>query len=188
MLARDNPLRVERLHALRFRFPLGDDEDALLQRVMQHGGRGAIVGPHGSGKSTVMLELATRLRREGWHVRELRIAAGQRSLTVDEWRGLRDGVGARDAILFDGAGHLWPWQWWRVRRTLSGAGCVIVAVHRVGRLPTVLRTSTSPALLRELLRDLGVEHAEPELASLLRARRGDVRAALFELYAAHARA
>ncbi|MBI5850577.1 MAG: hypothetical protein HZB39_05990 [Planctomycetes bacterium] len=182
MLARENPFRVERLHALRFRYPPGDDHEALLARVMEHGGRGAIVGPHGSGKTTLMLELAEHLRADGRRVRELRIGVEQHRLSEVERRTLCDALGPRDAFLFDGAGHLTPWSWWCLRRALRAAGLVIVTAHRAGRLPTVLRTAGSPDLLCELVAELDPTIGVAKVREVCREARSDLRQALRSLY------
>lgn len=180
--ARENPFRVECIHALGFRFPTGDDIDALLDRIAARGGRGAIVGPHGSGKTTLLIELGERLRGDGWRVRELRIGAGRHALSSAERVALTEGVGSRDAVLFDGAGHLWTWEWWSLRAALRDAGRFVVAVHRAGRLPTVLRTRVSFALVRDLVDELDVAITDAELKDRLRTVRGDARALFRGLY------
>lgn len=182
MYARDNPFRGERLHALRFRFAVGDDHEALLARVMAQGGRGAIVGPHGSGKTTLMLELAPLLRARGYAVRALRIGAERRSLSGEEWRSLTAGLGPRDAILFDGAGHLMLWTWWRLRDRLRAAGVLIVTAHRAHRGPVVVRTATSPELLRELVAELDPTVGDAQIRDACHEARCDLRAALRSLY------
>lgn len=185
MLARENPFRVERLHALRFRYPEGDGHEALLARVMAHGGRSAIVGPHGSGKTTLMLELGPVLRARGYAVRALRLGAERRSLSRAEWRALTEGLGPRDAILLDGAGHLRPWTWIRLRRASRRAGILIVTAHRAHRGPVALRTATSPELLRELVAELDSGSIARAGAELFGAVHGDLRRALRWLFDQH---
>lgn len=186
MRARDNPFRVDRMHALRFRFDGGDSMDALRARIAARGGRGAIVGPHGSGKTTLLLELAESWRREGRRVRLLRIGDERHALTDPERAGLLMGLSADDVVLFDGACHLWPHHWWSIRRALQPAGVLVITAHRSGRLPTALRTRTSPALLVELVRELGVDLADDELRARFTACRGDIRAVFRSLYEANA--
>ena len=180
--ARENPFRVERLEALAFRFPTGDGMGALLWRIGARSGRGAIVGPHGSGKTTAMLELGAHLRGEGWRVREMRIGAGRHALSPSERAQLTLGVGPNDAVLLDGAGHLWTWEWWSLRHALRGVGRFVVATHRPGRLPTVLRTRVSLALVRDLVDELEVAISDAELGERLRRVRGDARALFRGLY------
>jgi hypothetical protein len=180
--AHRNPFRVGRLHALGFRFPPGEDLETLCARLLAAGGRGAIVGPHGSGKTTLLEQLAARLRRDGWRVRSQRIGRGQRSLDAAERAALLDGLGPGDAVLLDGAGHLHPLAWRGFRRGTQAAGLVVVTCHRRGRLPTLLRTATSPGLLVELCAELGEPIETGRAAALWRNHRGDLRAALRALY------
>lgn len=182
MRARENPFRVERQHALRFRFPAGEDHESLLARAAARGGRGAIVGPHGSGKTTLLLELAEQLRARGHRVRELRIGAPRHSLTHGECAALSEGLGPRDAVLFDGAGHLAPWHWWSLARALRPAAFVLVSSHRAGRLPTLLRTQTSFELLRELALELAPGLEPERIDTAWRSAGGDLRAALRGLF------
>lgn len=188
MRARDNPFRVERLHGLRFRLAHGpgDGIESVWSRLRASDGRGAIVGPHGTGKTTLLAELAERLRGHGLSVRSVRIGAGTRALSPTQHERLLAHLTADDAVLLDGAGHLLPWHWWRVRRATRGARFLVVTCHRAGRLPTLLRTSSSPALLAELAAELGAPIAGESAARLLSENRGNVRDALRALYDAHA--
>ena len=160
--AHSNPFRTARLHALRFRYPDGDSENALLRRLAAAGGRGAIVGPHGSGKTTLCLELAARFRRDGRRVRAVRLGdspelCGPRSLSA--W--LQD-AGPDTAVIVDGAGRLGPLGWWRLWRGSRGAARVLVTAHRRCAFPAVLRTETSAPLLAELCARLGEASAGGE--------------------------
>ena len=182
MRARENPFRVERLHALAFRFEDGGDLDDLLRRLRQHGGRGAIVGPRGSGKSTLLEQLGRRFRAEGLDVRTLRVGAGQTSLTAAERADLCDRAGPTTAILFDGAGHLRSQQWRQIEEQARDAEWFVITAHRRGRMRTALRTSTSAELLRDLAGTLGYSLAPDDASALFRQHRGNLRDALRALY------
>ncbi len=83
-LARQNPFRVRRLLALRYR--LDGCWEPLLERLAKLGRRAALVGPQGSGKTTLLEELEERLEAEGWRVVCLRLARDRRRLGHDDWR------------------------------------------------------------------------------------------------------
>ncbi|MGA0868899.1 MAG: hypothetical protein ACO3UM_08205 [Planctomycetota bacterium] len=186
--AHQNPFRTSRLHALRFRYPEGDTEDALLRRLEAHGGRGAIVGPHGSGKTTLCLELAARFRAEGLDVRMLRYGEGTSLCRPHSLRAWIAGAGARSALIVDGAGHLGPLAWWNLLRRSKRAARVLVTAHGRCPFPAILRTTTSTSLFDELCTSLGQPMPGGDSAALLAAHRGDVRAALRTLYDAWAEA
>ena len=168
--------------------PGAPDADELLGRLERLGGRGALVAPDGHGKSTLLDALAKRLTDTGHTLRRL-TASRDRPLPRRDLRAFRHRVGGGDALLLDGAGHLGPWRWWRVRRVARRAAVLVVTLHRPGRLPTLAVCTTSPQLLGELIDEL-LAAADPTLdlpelpsATELHARHaGNVRNALRELY------
>ncbi len=187
MRARDNPFRAERIEALAYRAP-GFEWDALLERLRAQGGRGAIRGAHGSGKTTLLHELGDRLVHEGWEVRRLRPDLDDSTLAREQVRHLARDAGKQTALLLDGADRLGPLTWSLFVRRVTPAGVLVATTHREGRLPTLHRCSTSPALLADLVGEL-MPPGEPPRVSvtrLLDRQSGDIRKALRELYDAHA--
>ena len=77
-------------------------------------------------------------------------------------------------------------SWFLFRRhTVKHASGLIVTSHRPGLLPTLLKCSTTPALLREVVADLAPQAPAipPALLDALHARyKGNLRACLRELY------
>jgi hypothetical protein len=180
MLARDNPFRSERIEALAFRDP-DTDLPALLAHFRQLGHRGVLVGPHGSGKTTLRETLERHLEAAGWIPHRLVLATDRRARAAEVTVLCAD-LTPRHLLCLDGLDLLGPWLWWRLRR--AGAGGILATSHRPGRLPTLLVHRTSPALLAELVAELaGPEAVAPAAISALFARHGgDVRACLRELY------
>ena len=180
MKARDNPLASDRILALvRYR-PLGWTWNDLLARLDAQQWRCAIVGPKGSGKTTLVEDLAERLTAAGRRWRMIRLSEEDGRIAPGALRRL-----ARDEIVFvDGAEQLplprWLWLRWQTRR----AAGLIVTTHSRGRLSTLLETTTSPQLLHEILGDLlGCHAVSPAAAAALHARHGgNIRDALRELY------
>jgi RecA/RadA recombinase len=184
--AHENPFRTARLHALAFRYPAGDSEDRLIERLAAAGGRGAILGPHGSGKTTLCLELASRFRADGMTVRMLRYGEDPtlaRPRSLGAW--VRE-AGPQAAVFVDGAGHLGPLAWWSLLRASRGVARLIVTAHRRCPLPTLLRTRATAELLAELCADLDQPMSTARSKSLLTANGDDVRAALRSMYDAWA--
>jgi hypothetical protein len=188
MRACDNPFGVHHTERLRYRL----DEagwSALLDRWRAQGGRGALVGPHGSGKTRLQRELGRRLEREGFQVRRLQWGVDRRPSVGDQESALR-GLGAGDVLLIDGAEQLTCPAWWRLRYAARGASGLVITSHREGRLPALWRHQTSPALLMDLVHELvGVARAEalaPLCQTLFVQHAGNLRDCLRSLYDVHA--
>ncbi len=186
--AHQNPFRVELLHALRFRFPAGDSMDALLARLWSLGGRGAVVGPHGAGKTTLFGELAARLQVDGYEVRNARVGRGRRDWSTEVCARLTAGLTERTAILLDGGCHLGPWAFSRLRLACRRAAVFVTTAHppwsavTVPGMPTLLRVTTSAELLTDLCRDLGAPLPQSSAATLWHAHHGNARDALRALF------
>ncbi len=149
--------------------------------------RGAVVGPHGSGKTTLLDDLSRRLNERGFAIHRLVQTADSAPIPTEVLRDTAARAGARDVILLDGADHLAMWRWWRFRRMTKRAGGLIVATHRRCALPTLVRTRTTPGLLRELMEELAGDRAsETELSAaaerLFKRHSGNLREALREMY------
>lgn len=183
--ARDNPFATDRV--LRERFRLDASGWALLfarLRGLRH--RGAIVGARGSGKTTLLEELAARFATQGWRVVSVRLTVEFPALGLAISRQRLARLEPCDLLLIDGAEQLSAWQWWLVRFRARHAGGIIITAHRPGRLPTLWRCQTSPALLRDLVNSLGVPLAAHDATDLFTRHQGNLRDAIRELYDRHA--
>ena len=213
MRARENPFRMDRLEQVRYR-PQGTTWGAILARLEALRWRAAVVGPEGSGKTTFLEDLAGILRGQGFEVRYLRChgAGGRPRAQPDPVRarlperanGLLSGAdlqvcatnrtragGPRHEartdliVLLDDADALGLLGWWRARWAARGARGLVIATHGEGRLPTLLRTTTSADLLADVVRTVApaeAAHLEPRLATLHARHGGNLRAALREIY------
>jgi hypothetical protein len=182
--ARANPFRADRIEALRYRL----DESgwlALLNRFAAHNRRGLLVGPHGSGKTTLREELEQRLRRKGFSVRSL-VLGDQRRVSWADLRDLIADADARTILSLDGIDRIPVPAWWYLRRATRHVGGLLATSHVPGRLPLLHQHRTNPTLLSELVQEL----TDPATALALRDRstalflrhQGDVRACLRSLY------
>lgn len=183
MKARDNPYRVERLHELRFRFA-EEDLPTLLERFQDRHHRGAIVGPHGSGKTTLVAELATALRASGWDVVEQRLNEANRSEHRQRISELCREITPEQILILDGAEQLGPLRWRRFRRESRRFGGLLITVHAPGRLPTIYECRPTVELLRRLTVELAGPAApvDSDLLTLYQRHHGNLRDCLRELY------
>jgi molybdopterin-guanine dinucleotide biosynthesis protein len=174
MPARDNPFRSERIGALAFRYPPGCDQHSLLGRLAAFGHRAAIVGPAGSGKTTLSRDLERALGRDYriWRVTQRH---GDRRLT----RHLPQ-LDVEDYVVLDGAEQLAWVEVQTLRWQARGAGGLLMLSHRPVGLPTLLATATSQALLDDLIAEL--VPGRRDIAAALAHHGGNVRAALRALY------
>ncbi|MEM8737839.1 MAG: hypothetical protein AAGG38_05085 [Planctomycetota bacterium] len=194
--AGNNPFRSAAVDGLDY-LPLEPGGwEAIRTRLATTGYRGAIVGPRGHGKSTLLrclpehIELPVITRKRGasagvgspgseWsRVVWVTARPGHRP-TPSGWQ-----VAFADRtrpLLVDGYDWLDPWARWRVARR---DGVTLVTSHRRTALPTVLRCETTPRLLIALAHRLspGLRRDEGWWDTLHRRHAGNVRNALRELY------
>lgn len=183
MTTDENPFSAAGLSQLSFHFPTGSDWETLLARCAEVGYRCAIVGPAGSGKSALLEQLAPQLTALGFTPRLFRLTPESRRAEKDaviaEARRLR----APDFLVLDGAEQLHTREWLALRSVIDGlAGCVIT-LHRTGRLPTLIETTTSAVLLEDLSAELtGGRLPLGEAAAIFARARGNLRDCFTELH------
>lgn len=180
----------ESAHALAQSEALADD---LIGKLLKGDGLGAIVGPHGVGKSTLLHVLMERLTRKGFPYRAFAIDDNR------HWRTMRSAHeptfnslvhsnrSTRRVLVIDGWERLAFWR----RRLIAAVSrfrrqMLLVTSHEPCELPTLWVASVDVVLLRAI-----VERIEPrasralhdgDLQALLNRRHGNVREILFELY------
>ena len=184
LLARDNPFRVERVHAFRYR-PQRISWEAIIENLQQLRMRGAIVGPEGTGKTTLLEDLEQRLIAEGHVTRWLRMRRDTRSAACSLVRETLRRSKRHEILLVDGAEQIGSMTWRRFAARARKQAGLIVTVHSPGRLPTIVECTTTPALLEEMVRDLAPEWFDllaPELPRLFERHAGNLRLCIRELY------
>jgi len=175
----DNPFASRYVEALPFRCAASNLDD-LIDRLVSQQGRGAVVGPHGSGKTTLAEALAQRV---GGDIVRIHLGTETRQPLTSTIRSLPRVVEPRHTIVLDGAEQLGPVAWWRTWRQLRSAGTVVITGHKPGRLPVIHECSTDPDLLRELVAELSPEIVETfDLDELFSRHQGNLRLCFRELY------
>ena len=183
MRPRDNPFATDRIEALSFRLPVGLTWEAFLDRCAAAKWRGAVVGPQGSGKTTLFEQLMPKVRERGFVPYLCRIRADSTMAEKQTLLTLVRSLRAPDLLLIDGAEQLTTREWLTVHSAAGAAAGCLITVHRTGRLPTLLETKTSPALLVELAAELaGDRLTNAEAALLFKRHSGNLRECLRTLY------
>jgi len=185
--AADNPFstRCVRPGAVPFLFPDDEDVQRLVGRLRERGWWGAVLGPHGSGKSALLATLVEALKRLPRRVLRVELHDRERRLPDHARRTL-----ARDPpeqLVVDGYEQLGRLARWRLRRTCRRRGLgLLVSAHRPVGLPELYRTRVDLDLARRLVEHLQAGY-EPHVAGddvvVAHGRHGDnLRELLFALY------
>jgi len=188
--ARCNPFRTACFDRLKFRDPAFNSAE-VLRRWEAAGRRGAIVGLHGHGKTTLLEECLRTLSGAGTPILRLKLSLGERRLPQLFLAAVAHSD-SRDAVIaIDGAEQLRWWRWRRFRASIKPTqGCLITS-HREGQLPTLVHCQTNAALLMDLVEDLqGIltPRERSRLEQLFARHQGNIRLCLRDLYDQYAAA
>lgn len=181
MRARNNPFRVDRILSIRFE-PQGWTFPALMDRLRKLNYRAAIVGSEGTGKTTLLEDLASHLTTSNLTARYLRLDRDHQAFDERALRDLFAHIGVRDVVCLDGCEQLTDAAWRVFQRRTAPAGGLIVTTHQPGRLPTLVECSTTPSLLRKIVERLTMSGYPFDETALLARHRGNIRDALRALY------
>jgi hypothetical protein len=185
MKARNNPFTSTRLQQIGYRLPSDLTWDQLIARWEVLGCQGALVGPEGTGKTTLLEQLGIRLSVLGFNPIPLRLDAQTRRLPGDFEKDCLGQAPRGDVILLDGAEQLGHWDWWRFRRRARSCAGLVITTHSAGRLPTLLECRTTPKLLGDIVHELlpgSARFDDLAIAALFSRHQGNLRLALRELY------
>ncbi|NBW86952.1 MAG: hypothetical protein EBR23_09035 [Planctomycetia bacterium] len=158
------------------------DIDTLLRALRTGGGDAAIVGPHGTGKTTLLLALAGRLAAVGGLAGLIRLhSPGDVPLLL---RGLL-GAAHGSTLCVDGWERLGLWGM-ALRMLARWRGCrLVVTSHRAPGLPILVRSEGNLPVLLALVARLPDHGGLIDKADIVAAHRrhgGNLRESLYELY------
>jgi hypothetical protein len=185
--------RFLRPGTLPFLFDRGKSVETLLDDLGRQAWWGQVVGPHGTGKSTLLATLADALERIGRHPVRFTLHDGQRTLPVGG--GARQPWDAQTQVIVDGYEQL---SW--LSRSRLGATCrlrkagLLVTAHTDVGLPLLCETTVSDETAWQVVTRLAAPGADKagqnpvsraEIAASLQRHGGNLREVLFELYDLH---
>lgn len=182
---RSNPFAVRfvRPGAVKYLSSVGDRPESLALRLERQGWAGEIVGPHGAGKSALLIALIAELRGRGHDVLHVELHEGDRQLPrgalaapFPPWR----------VIAIDGAEQLGWWAWFRLRRLVRRRSWgLVVTSHRPLGLPLLAALTPDADLAWRIVQQLQSDDpliTEAETSAAFSAHGGNLREMLFDLY------
>src|SRR5436190_6874871 len=151
--------RFTRPGAIPYLFPPGQSAVGLLDVLRNHDWWGEIIGPHGSGKSSLLAELLPLLEAPGRRVEVYSLHQGDRTLPMS--KAVVKAWNQETQIIVDGYEQL---SWWSKRRLQGwakahGAGLLITAHEPMG-LPSLFRTQPTLDLARKIVSKLLEQEAD----------------------------
>ena len=185
-LATSNPFNSRQISpgAIDYIFPAGESLGTLL-KTLRNNWRGQIIGPHGTGKSTLLKALVPELCALGTEVRWGTFQGGRQ-----QWKFLPNGKSAdvpSRIVVIDGFEQLNPlarWRWLAGTYVLRQG--LVITTHQPVRLPLLHQTHVTPELAQQIATELAGELAHEVqaevVAELLTKHEGNMRDTLFALY------
>ena len=162
--------------------------EAILGKLEANGWWGQIVGPHGTGKSTLLVELLVRLEMKGVASAHFELHDGERRFPYPLARLLKHEPIPR-LIVIDGYEQLGFWSRRRVTRWCRRHSIgLLITTHAPFDFPVLFETEASAGMAESLvyhhLESTGatVEIAPEEIHSRFDASEGNVRELFFSLY------
>lgn len=177
--------RYVRPGALEFLLPSGTTFANLLDKLRDRAWRGQILGPHGTGKSTLLHSLAPLLKEQGRTLVWFTQNQGARSLAVTSAQAKMWTATAQ--VIVDGYEQLGYWTRWWLNDACKRAGAgLLVTTHADVGLPTLFTTAPTDeqvqVLVRELLEGDDVKIRPDDVSLCYQTHAGNVRETLFALY------
>lgn len=174
--------RWTRPGALAYVYPPGETPLSLITRLVSSGGRAQIIGPHGTGKTSLLRSLRPHLEAAGyqleWHDPQTVVQAGKRT--------------SNTLVVIDGYEQLSRWSRLILRGSCWWHGCgLLVTTHQELGLPTLVETRPSLDLAQQLAERLLADClpggrrellGDEEWEGLWREKSGNLREVWFALY------
>ena len=183
--AENNPFRVDKFETLKW-VPFPETLDEIYGQWQDAEFRGQLIGPHGSGKTSLAHKLEGIANKNG--LKSLYLFANSSSLKVDfrEWRSQLLETDSETLVIFDGIGHS---PYWLRRSLLRQTHKFLALVHKpLKNIQPICDLNPQPDLLEKLCMDLAPDEGLALLnecgdsAELLRKHKNNLRDCFFELY------
>lgn len=186
IFAKDNPFASHRVEAIAYRFAHGNWDENLAQ-LRSMNWRGAIVGNHGSGKTTLMLELRARLEEAIVEPVSTYYCFVSRDVQdhPHELEQLLKAASQGSVLLVDGVERFGWLQRWRLLHHDPRRTRLILTAHRPMGLPVWVYCRTDWELMRvvlEMLIEAPDESMVQETKRLFHLHHGNIREVLRSLY------
>jgi len=183
----ENPFSTRRIRpgAVTFLFPEGQSCRGLIERLRRNGWQGEIVGPHGSGKSSLLACFVPELHRAGHETVRVELHDGQRRLPLKLRKLGR--LSPSTVMVVDGYEQLGPWGRFRLkffcrRRRLGLVITSHVPIDFPKLFDTVSNAETAQLLVDRLLEGYERLIDERDVLQAYARQEGNLREMLFDLY------
>lgn len=183
--ARNNPFSVQRTDAIPFDFAETPFEDvqAFYRHAKQLDCRGAIIGKHGRGKTTLLCDLHSFLCQNRIES-ELVFLPREKVLQSDAITNTIKRGASGAIILIDGMERLPLFVRQKLLSDSKSFRGFIATTHRISRLRSLIRCRTSQRTVASVLDSLDLNNPEITTTSrlLFAKHRGNIRFVLRDLY------
>jgi GTPase SAR1 family protein len=184
MRAKENPFAVHRVSQFRYQWSEAKWCSAIMQ-LESISYQGAIVGPHGCGKTTLLEDLIDRLRSRGQQTFFFQLHTGERRLPLAVESQFTN-LPPKTIALLDGAEQLSSWRWRQLANYFRRSGRpFIVTLHQAGRWPIWFQCKSDLAILNQMVDELlqgAVADCDETNRHLYAKHQGNIRDALREWY------
>ena len=180
--AHENPFRTSRLLALPPHWGDGESAATLIARWHAAGRRGALVGPHGTGKTSRLRALAAHLQEaEGlkiiwvqWH--------DDGTTTPGDWRAALAAADVRTVVCLDGSENVGLLGSYQLLKYSCRAAGILVTRHRASLFMTTLARHRPDPTIFAAQAALLVAGVEDKACQAFAASRGNAHEAFRRLY------
>ncbi|MEM6504596.1 MAG: hypothetical protein AAF711_03925 [Planctomycetota bacterium] len=159
--------------------PLNYLMEEVATRLKRHGFRGAITGPAGCGKTTMLQALGDELLAHGLSPLPLTIEPERSQPLPNDWQRTIRSARPTDALLLDNYDLLPRWARLWVLFASRRAGAVVVTAKRDVYFNTLAKPRPTPVLLEQIVaRMLPATNLDIDARAMLEQCHGNLHAAL----------